>query len=217
MMKNTDPSNTGSFENLSLDARKVLAESDPAAARAMALSGALILSTEAGYRKLQQRVESDFQKYRGMQSAIGESNAADPDWYENSELQSLKVEVPAYAQIYIAGKQEMERTLVYSEQLPDGLSFGSIFHAAVIYPDRDEVVRRSYALVGPNEVSYSDRVIIDPNSGERFTVVSYLSQVGQAVWGASVSGVEAVPLTFHVPTSSEPARIVGLEVLGSVA
>jgi transcription elongation GreA/GreB family factor len=147
----------------------------------MALNGSIVLASQTGLEILNRRILLVQDEIKSTNLRLGESARQDPDLPENTEFKELKTKL----QFQLPRKLDdlsimLAKTVVFEENNPGKICFGTQFEAEVKYPPAD-VVTGSFILLGPIEAAEKEF------AGKVSTVISYMSPIGMALWGKDLA------------------------------
>lgn len=152
------------------------------ALRAQALQQEIILVSQPGLAALKAKIPQLRDQHKDLLKALGSTIEDYPDVRENTTYDFLKhkIEADLPADLYDV-KEKLTKARVYRESLADAIGFGDKFLAA------SDAGEDEYFLLGPIEAN--ENFMIDGVG-----TVSYLSPLGQAVWGIKSGSQASVKL-----------------------
>lgn len=169
------------------------------AVREAVYSGKYILATAQGLKLITEKVRQEAQRGADTQLEIGQQSDTDGDWKEDNNLALLKTIAFALKVSLAEYAADLSRARLYVEPNDDGthVVFGSTVEMLFRPVGSNEARVRKIALLGPLEAGLSQRTIAAPGTNNEFTITSYESRIGQALWGAECREYEPGELTFQ--------------------
>lgn len=146
--------------------------------RQLAFKGEVVLASKEGFKKLTEIVDMVRKEIKEQEMALGEAARDNPDLPENTQFKEIKTrlqfELPKKLNDF---KEQENKTILYTQNIPTIISFGSVFEADIRYPDAKEIESEKFILLGPIETMYMKSEYFD------CCVISYMSPFGRTLWG----------------------------------